>query len=95
MNILALLIKILPVVVQLMGLAEKVFANKPQSGADKKAAVMEATNTLINATDTVLTGGAAETWAGIKAPVSVMIDAAAAIMWPKVDVNDPKYSTGA
>ena len=91
MNILGLLIKLLPVIVQLMGLAEKALADKPESGAEKKALVMDITGALVKGADDIFTGGAAETWDSIKAPVGSIIDSAASIAFPHADPNDPKY----
>jgi len=82
MNIIALLIKLLPVILQLMSLAEKAYADKPDSGAEKKALVIDVTGALVQGAEAVFTGGAAETWDRIKEPVGSIIDSAASIAFP-------------
>lgn len=83
MNWLLLAVKLIPTILQLMGLAERVFADKPGSGAEKKALVMDATKALAEGADAIFTGGAGETWARIKEPVSTIVDAASTIAFPK------------
>jgi hypothetical protein len=93
MNILTLLIKILPLIIQLMGIAEKAFADKPDSGEEKKDLVMSVVGTLFSGAETVFTGGAAATWDKIKEPVGAIIDASATIAFPHqgvIDRNDPR-----
>lgn len=85
MNILTLLIKLLPVILQLMNLAEKAYADKPDSGAEKKALVTDVTGALVQAAEEVFTGGAAETWDRIKEPIGSIIDSAASIAFPHDD----------
>jgi hypothetical protein len=77
--ILAILIKVLP---SLVAIAELIF-NRPQAGADKKDWVMGIIGNVMQGVDAGLTGGAAETWAAIKPNVGVIVDASAAIAFPK------------
>lgn len=83
MNWLMIAMKLLPTIVQLMGIAENLFADKPNSGAEKKALVTATAKTIVDGVMAVSTGGQAETWERIKLPVSSIIDSAAAIAFPE------------
>lgn len=76
---LSLLIHLLPVIISLMGTAEKAMTK----GADKKALVMESTKAIITGLQTVSTGGQKETWDRIAIPVSDIIDNISTIVFPK------------
>jgi hypothetical protein len=80
---LAVFVQVFPAIVTLMGVAERAFGNKPKSGADKKAMVMEATKAIVCGITAASTGGQADTWAKIEKPVSNIIDNAAAIVFPE------------
>ena len=82
---LAILLKVLPSVFQLMVLAEKYFADK--QGAKKKEMVMEATQVLLGGLQEVSTGGQKETWSRISGPIAAIIDNGATIMFPHDDVQ--------
>jgi len=86
-----LAIKLLPSILQLMGVAEHMLRDKPNSGAEKKAAVMAATGAIINGIEGVSTGGQSETWERIKDPVSNIIDNAATIVFPE---HHPEKTAG-
>lgn len=88
----AIFLQVFPTILQLMGLAEKIFSDKPNSGAEKKALVMGATQAIIGGIAAVSTGGQAETWQKIKDPVSAIIDNAAAIVFPN---DEPTTDKGA
>lgn len=92
MNIIMLLIKLVPTIVSLVGLAEKLYSDKPESGAEKKSFVMAIVQALSGGASAVFTGGAAETWQRIEAPIGTIIDAAASIAFPHADPNDPRYT---
>lgn len=79
---LTVLIKLVPTILSLMGLAEKLFEEKPQSGAEKKNFVIQVIQALIGGAGAVLTGGAADTWSQIQGPIGTIIDAAAALKFP-------------
>ena len=78
--ILSLIIKLLPT---LVGLAELIF-NRPKAGAEKREWVLGVANTIMQGTDTALTGGAAATWDRIQPLVGQIVDASAAIAFPPV-----------
>ena len=65
-----------------MGIAEKAFDNVPDSGAEKKALVTNAVKAVLGGVGAISTGGQAETFARVEAPVSEIIDSAASIMFP-------------
>ena len=77
-----LLIALIPTIIKLMGLAEVAFNDKPQSGADKKSFVMQVLEAIFGGIAAVSTGGQAETWTRIQAPVGAIIDSAATIAFP-------------
>lgn len=62
--------------IRMIPVAEKVFDDKPKSGAEKKQMVMTGTKALIDTMEAVSTGGQAETWGRMEKPVSDAIDAA-------------------
>ena len=77
-----MLIALIPTIIKLMGIAEEAYANVPSSGAQKKTLVMSIIEAIFGGISAVSTGGAAETWGRIQAPVSTIIDSAAAIAFP-------------
>lgn len=80
MNILALLAAILP---SLISLAEKIFVDKPSSGADKKALVMQATEVALTTVGAISKGGQSKTWERITPLVAQMVDVGATIAFPQ------------
>lgn len=82
MNIISILIKALPSIIQLVALAEYSYKNKPKSGVEKKVLVMEGAKAIIEGVQAISTGGQAETLDKIKEPVSVIIDNVAKIAFP-------------
>ncbi len=88
MNWLILLGKILP---SLMALAEMLLG--PKEGKQKKDMVMVAAEAIMGGISAVSTGGQAETWNRIAAPVSAIIDAAASIAFPH-SKTDEVQATG-
>jgi hypothetical protein len=89
----SILIALIPTIIKLMGVAETSYANVPQSGAEKKSLVMTIIEAIFGGISAVSTGGQAETWARIQAPVSAIIDSAAAIAFPHqgvIDRTDPR-----
>lgn len=81
MNWVTLLINLAPAIIKLIGMAEIALADKPKSGAEKKALVMGATEAIVEGMTSVSTGGQKETWEQIKEPVSGLVDAAAGAMF--------------
>ena len=79
---LTVFLKLVPTILSLVPLAEKLFADKPQSGAEKKDFVIQVLEALVVGAGAVFTGGAADTWSQIAGPISTIIDAAAALKFP-------------
>lgn len=80
MNILGIVIKLLPFIVQLMQIAEKAAPGEmPETGAEKKELVTEGVKAVVEAVETVSTGGQAETWGLIGKVVDPFIDAVCSI----------------
>lgn len=75
-------LKLIPYIFSLVGLAER-FVSNPKSGAEKKAIVLQGVRTALDAMTDVSTGGQKETWQSIQGATSELIDAAAAIRFPK------------
>jgi hypothetical protein len=75
----------LPILMQLLpsliSLAEKLLG--PKTGEAKKELVLEAAGIAMNAVGAFSTGGQAQTWERIKPMVSTIVDAGAAIAFPK------------
>lgn len=76
-NYMSLFIKLIPGIIGLMGVAQRLFSKKPKSGAEKKELVMTTVQTVLDSALAVSTGGQKETWEQLKEPVSLLIDAAA------------------
>ena len=84
---LTVLIKLVPTILSLMTVAEKLFAGVPQSGAEKKSLVMQVVEAIFGGIGAVSTGGQADTWTQIQGPIGSIIDAAAAILFPHTPGN--------
>ena len=76
---------------ELMKLVERIIA-KPKAGAEKKAIVMDATKAIITGVQAVSTGGQAETWEAIAAPISGIIDNVATLIFPKDSIDSYRES---
>ena len=74
MNWLQLLPIIMNIVLKLIPVAEKAFSDKPKSGPEKKAMVVETARTVVGALGAHSTGGQKETWTILKDPVNIVID---------------------
>lgn len=88
MNIVLILIKLIPTILSMVSLAERLYTDKPKSGAEKKSFVLSAVEALMGGASAVFTGGAADTWARIKEPVGTIIDAAATVAFPRGGTNE-------
>ena len=75
-------LKVMPFVLQLMGLAER-FLSKPNSGVEKKVLVLQGVKTAVDAMENVSTGGQKKTWQNIQGYVSEFVDATAAVVYKK------------
>ena len=78
----ALIVALIPLIVELMRMAEKMF-NKEKAGAEKKAAVEEGVNNIFDGITAMSTGGQKETLEAVKPLVSPTIDIFASILFPK------------
>ena len=76
-------IRIIPTIISLMGIAEDLFDDTPDSGEDKKKMVMAAAKALIQG----IAGftGTPELWAKIDKAIGLIIDAACVFLFPKED----------
>jgi len=87
MNWLFLAIKLIPTVIQLVGLAEKAFGDAPGSGGVKKNIVMEASEAIIGGVVSVSTGGQADTWERVREPISTLIDSIVSMAFPHENIG--------
>ncbi len=69
-------IELLKLVMGLMPIAEEIFSDRPKSGADKKAFVIETTKAVADTIVDVSTGGQKETWGIIGRVINPFIDLA-------------------
>ena len=76
-----IVIAALPFVTQMMHLAEEAYHNKPKSGEEKKALVMEATKVVTEGMTKLSTGGQKDTWETISEPISKFVDAACGFLF--------------
>lgn len=79
-----LFLKLMPIIIELMKMAEKVFA-KEKSGVEKKEAVINGVNAIYGMAEGMSTGGQKETLTTVKPLVSPTIDVLAGFMFPKVE----------
>ena len=77
-----LLLKLLPFIFSAVNIAEKIIS-KPKTGEEKKALVMQSTETALTALNNFSTGGQKETWNVLSEPVSNLIDASATLLFKK------------
>ncbi len=82
MKELTFFIQLMPLILELMKMAEKIFT-KEKSGAEKKAAVIEGVNAIYDGVHGISTGGQAETLTAIKPLVAPTIDIFASQLFPK------------
>jgi hypothetical protein len=65
-----------------MSVAEKVFSDKPKSGAKKKEMVVDTARIIVNAMGAVSTGGQRDTWEKIGGSIIDLIDPLAGMLFP-------------
>ena len=84
MNWLMIVLKALPTVISLIGLAEKVIVKEgTKTGTEKKVFVKEGTKAIVNVMEDVSTGGQKETWEQIDSIIDPFIDIACKLMFWK------------
>ena len=81
-------LKLVPMIIALVKLAEQVFTN-PGSGADKKAYVTQTVQVVLDGLLGVSTGGQLETWTKLAPLISMVIDSAAGILFPSNKPSAP------
>ena len=84
-------IKVIPFIHTMMDIAEKMFDDIPDSGAEKKAMVLEAVKSLIQ-TLLVLTSEEdfEKIWVKIEKPISILINATCLVLFPHMDDEKEK-----
>ena len=81
MSYLTIIIKLVPFAIKMMGIAEKLFDDMPESGAQKKVMVMSAVEGLFEAVLSVSSTSNREIWQRIEPAISGIIDAACGFMF--------------
>ena len=81
-------IRLVPFVIKMVGIVEKLFDDVPDSGADKKAFVMAAVEGIFGVVLGISSGGQAETWAKIEPTISAIIDAVCDAIFPHEEEVD-------
>ena len=77
-----ILIQVVPLVIELVQLAEKAFADQPKSGAAKKALVLKVAKSVIAGLLATSTGGQKETWKKLAGPLNMIIDIVVGFLFP-------------
>ena len=80
LGILGIVQTLLPMVIRVMNTVEQVLG--AGTGTQKKEIVMGAAQYFLEGMTEVSTGGQKETWEGLAGPMSMLIDALAAILFP-------------
>lgn len=75
-----MIIEILNLIFGLLPIAEKLFEDKPKSGAEKKEMVVETTRGVIGALEAASTGGQKGTWGIIGRVIEPFIDLACKLL---------------
>jgi len=81
MSWIGIVLKVIPTVIKLMKVAEELFDDVPDSGADKKAYVMEAIKAVVEGITGV--AGDDKLWKKIEKAVSLLIEAVCIFLFPK------------
>ena len=78
-----IILKLIPMVIKLMTLAEQAFDGIQESGEQKKQMVLEAVQAVFDALVGASTGGQKETWEKIRPIISSVIDIVCGILFSK------------
>ncbi|MBT7082595.1 MAG: hypothetical protein HN929_14235 [Chloroflexi bacterium] len=81
-------IRLIPFVIKMVGIVEKLFDDVPDSGADKKQFVMTAVEGIFGVVLGISSGGQAETWAKLEPVISSVIDAVCDAIFPHEEEID-------
>lgn len=81
MSWIVVVLKLIPTITRLMAVAEQAFDGEPDSGAQKKAYVMEGLKAIVEG----LSGftGSEELWAKVETVISPLIDIACLVLFKK------------
>lgn len=96
-----MLTELVPVITDLIGVAEQAFSNKPKSGEQKKAFVVQAAKDIVTGGEKLSTGGAKGTWDFADMFVPKMVDSIAGFFFkdketkPKIAANGVTRISGA
>jgi len=80
-----ILIKAIPFVMEMIQLAERAFDDVPDSGAEKKAMVLQAVQSAFDVVVGSSTGGQKETWERLRPVIENLIDMAVGFVFPHED----------
>ena len=80
-----ILFAVIPLIMKLIPLAEDVFKDEPKSGEKKKEMVTVTAKAVITGLAAISTGGQRETWEKLAEPISLIIDMACTLLFPKDD----------
>jgi len=80
-----IVIRVIPTIIKLMGIAEALFDDVPDSGSDKKDMVVATIKALIEGASGFT--GTPELWEKIDKAVSLIIDAATLFLFPHEDTK--------
>lgn len=83
MGWISLVIRLIPKVIELMGIAEKLFDDIPESGAQKKEYVMAAVKAIVEGISGI--SGSEEMWKKVQTALTSLIDIAAYFLFPHED----------
>ena len=75
-------IRLIPFVIKMVGIVEKLFDDVPDSGADKKQFVMTAVEGIFGVVLGISTGEQKALWEKLKPTISAIIDAVCNVVFP-------------
>jgi len=82
MSYIGMAIRLIPFVIKMVGICEKLFDGVPDSSADKKAFVMAAVEGVFSVVLGISSGGQAETWGKLESTISAVVDALCGVLFP-------------
>lgn len=85
MSWLLVLTQVMPLVINLIGVAEKAWGDEEGSGEAKKEFVAGTVEGAVDVVTAVSTGGQKETWEALAEPISLSIDALCKFLFPHND----------
>jgi len=82
MNYVTLVIRLIPFVIKMVGICEKLFDGIPDSSADKKAFVMTAVEGIFGVVIGISTTGQKELWVKLEPAIAAVVDAICGVIFP-------------